>query len=127
MVTVKFFLVIRQVEWLNSEQTNVSRTISVLILRVVTDWIPNPQPLHNPEDKDRDGPRNVGLFTLQPLDPPHNPIELHSRTPFVTPNPFKHITLLFLLLLLLSGNLKGRDHFEDLAIDVIILERILKK
>jgi len=38
VVTVKFFRVIRRVYWLTGEQTNVSRTISVLILRVVT-WL----------------------------------------------------------------------------------------
>jgi hypothetical protein len=36
IITVKFFWVISRVEWLNGEQTNVSRTISVLTLRVVT-------------------------------------------------------------------------------------------
>jgi hypothetical protein len=38
MVTVKFFHVISWVEWLNGEQTNVSRTISLLIIRAVT-WL----------------------------------------------------------------------------------------
>jgi F420-0:gamma-glutamyl ligase len=38
MVAVKFFQVITQVEWLNSEQTNMLKTISVLILRVVM-WL----------------------------------------------------------------------------------------
>jgi hypothetical protein len=47
MVTVKFFRVISRIEWFNGEQTNVFRTISVLILRVVTDWIPShPKELH---------------------------------------------------------------------------------
>jgi hypothetical protein len=32
---------------------------------------------HNPEDEDGDGLRNVGLFTVQPLDPADNPKELH--------------------------------------------------
>jgi len=105
---VKFFQVISQVEWLNSEQTNVLSTISVLILRVVA-WlgiqsifcIPaqalcsllqqtqsfsryikervNPQLCHNPEDEGRDGPRNVGLFTVQPLNPADNPKKLHHN------------------------------------------------
>jgi len=35
IMSVKFFRVISWVEWLNGEQTNVSRTISVLLLRVV--------------------------------------------------------------------------------------------
>jgi hypothetical protein len=26
------------------------------------------QPLQYPEDEDRDGPRNVGFFAIQPLD-----------------------------------------------------------
>jgi hypothetical protein len=37
-VTVKFFQVISQVKWVNGEQTNMSRTISVLIFSVVT-WL----------------------------------------------------------------------------------------
>jgi hypothetical protein len=35
---LKFFKVIGRVKWLYGEQTNVSKTISVLILRVVT-WL----------------------------------------------------------------------------------------
>jgi len=38
MVTVKFLLVISRIEWLNGEHITVSRTISVLILRVAT-WL----------------------------------------------------------------------------------------
>jgi len=55
---------------LNGEQTNVSRTISVLILRVVTSVVS--VPVRAPC-----GPRNVGLFTVQPLDLADNPKELH--------------------------------------------------
>jgi len=29
--------------------------------------------------EDRDGPRNVGLFTVQPFDPSDNPKELHCK------------------------------------------------
>jgi len=35
------------------------------------------QSYHNPEDEDRDGPQNGGLFTIQPLDPVGNPKGLH--------------------------------------------------
>jgi hypothetical protein len=55
---VRFFRVISQVKWLNSEQTNILRIISAG---------------HNPEDENRDGPQNGGLFTVQPLDPADNP------------------------------------------------------
>jgi len=34
---------------------------------------------HNPEDEDRDGPENVGLFTVKPLDPADDPKELHCN------------------------------------------------
>jgi hypothetical protein len=40
----------------------------------------DPHPHHDPEDEDRDGPRNVSLFTVQPLDPAGNPKELHCNT-----------------------------------------------
>jgi hypothetical protein len=58
---------------LNGEKTNVSRTISVLVLRILK-WLefpfvsyiylpePELQPLQYPEDEDGDGPRNVGFF-----------------------------------------------------------------
>jgi hypothetical protein len=72
MATVKFFRVISQVEWLNGEQTNVSGTT----------WSSDryrDDGRHNPEDEDRDGPRNVGLFTVQPLDPADNQKELRCR------------------------------------------------
>jgi hypothetical protein len=34
-------------------------------------------PYQHPEDEDRDGLRNVGLFTLEPLDPADSQRELH--------------------------------------------------
>jgi hypothetical protein len=61
-VLMKFSRAISQVKWLSGEQTNVSKTISVLVLRV---------------DKDRDGLRNVGLLTAQPFDLADSPRELH--------------------------------------------------
>jgi hypothetical protein len=112
MIMVKFFWVISRVEWLNGEQANISRTISSLILRVMTQlgihsffYIPaealcllqqrtqslgrytkdglDPQPRHNPEDEDRDGAQNIGLFTVQPLDLADNLKELHYITVFI--------------------------------------------
>jgi hypothetical protein len=41
-----------------AKKKNVSRTISVL---------------KYPEDEDRDGPRNVGFFAIQPCDTAGNP------------------------------------------------------
>jgi len=38
---VKFFRVSSRVEWLNGEQTNISKTISVLIIRTMT-WLDQP-------------------------------------------------------------------------------------
>jgi hypothetical protein len=60
---MKFSQAISQVKWLSGEKTNISKTISVLVLRVLV-W-------------DRDGLRNVGFFTAQPFDPADNPRELH--------------------------------------------------
>jgi hypothetical protein len=45
---MKFSQAVSWVKWLNGEKTNVSKTISVLV------W--------HPEDKYRDGLRNVGFF-----------------------------------------------------------------
>jgi hypothetical protein len=53
---MKFSLAISRVKWLSGEKTNVSKTISVLVFRVLI------------EDEDRDGLRNVGFFTAQPYD-----------------------------------------------------------
>jgi hypothetical protein len=63
------------VEW---RKTNISRTMSILVLRVLK-WLEFPsvsyiyQPLQYPEDEDGDGPRNVGFFTIQPLDAAGSP------------------------------------------------------
>jgi hypothetical protein len=46
------------VEWRKNQ-----KTISVLVLRE----------LKFPEDKDRDGPRNVGFFAIQPFDTAGSP------------------------------------------------------
>jgi hypothetical protein len=39
----------------------------------------DPLPYHNPEDEDRDGPQNVGLFSVQLLDPYDKPKELQCN------------------------------------------------
>jgi hypothetical protein len=69
---------------LNGEKTSISKTISVLILRVVIVGggrerlvvTPPLAPHQHPEDKDRDGLQNV-FFTIQPLDPADSPRELY--------------------------------------------------
>jgi hypothetical protein len=55
---MKFSRAIRRVKWLNGEKTM---------------WIS----YQHPEDEDRDGLRNVGFFTVQPLDLADRPRELH--------------------------------------------------
>jgi len=40
-------------------------------------FIVDPQSCHNPEDEDKDGLQNVGLFTVQPCDKADNMKELH--------------------------------------------------
>jgi hypothetical protein len=65
---MKFSWAISQVKWLSGEQTDISKTISILILRVLV-W---PE-----EEEDRDCLRNVGLLTVQPFDPADSPRELH--------------------------------------------------
>jgi hypothetical protein len=67
---MKFSRTISRVKWLSGEKTNVSKTISVLI--ILSDQYP--------EDEDRDGLRNVGFFTAQPFDPAHSPRELHHSS-----------------------------------------------
>jgi hypothetical protein len=67
---MKFFRAISRVTCLSGEKTNVSKTISVLVLRV-------PQSDKYPEDEDRNGLRNVGLLTAQPFDPADSPRKLH--------------------------------------------------
>jgi hypothetical protein len=37
--------------------------------------------LSYPEDEDRDGLRNVGIFTAQPFDPADSPREHHTQSP----------------------------------------------
>jgi hypothetical protein len=64
---MKFSQAISWVKWLSGEKTNISKTISVLILRV----------LDTPEDEDRDGLQNIGFFTAQPFDPADNLREFH--------------------------------------------------
>jgi hypothetical protein len=59
---MKFSQTISQVKWLSREKNNISKTISVLVY---------------PEDKDRDGLRNVGFFTAQPFDPADNLRKFH--------------------------------------------------
>lgn len=44
------------IRWLNSEQTNISRTVSILVI-----W-----ELH--DDNSGDGSQNIGLFAIQPPD-----------------------------------------------------------
>jgi hypothetical protein len=61
---MKFSRAISGVKWLSGEKTNVSKTISVIVLKVS-------------EDEDRDGLRNVGFLTAQPFDPAGSPRELH--------------------------------------------------
>jgi hypothetical protein len=63
---MKFSRAISQVKWLSGEQTNISKTISVLVLGVLVC-----------EDEDRDGLRNVGLLTAQPFYLADSPRELH--------------------------------------------------
>jgi hypothetical protein len=46
---IKYPRAISRVNWLSDDETNVSRTISVLVFRVM---------------KYRDGPRNVGFFVV---------------------------------------------------------------
>jgi hypothetical protein len=62
---VMFSRAISRVKWLSREQTNVSKTIFVLVLD------------QYPENEDRNGLRNVGFFTAQPFDPADSPRELH--------------------------------------------------
>jgi hypothetical protein len=50
---MKFSQAISCVKWLSGEKTNIMKTISVLVLRVLV----------CPEDKDRDGLRNFGFLT----------------------------------------------------------------
>jgi hypothetical protein len=69
---MKFSRAISRVKWLSGEKTNVSKTISVLVL-----WVDLPYP----ENEDRDGLRNVGFFTAQPFDPADSPRELHRQSP----------------------------------------------
>jgi hypothetical protein len=57
---MKFSLAIRRVKWLSGEKTNVSKTISVLILRVLGRMFCEPL-----------------VFTAQPFDPAYSPRELH--------------------------------------------------
>jgi hypothetical protein len=68
---MKFSRAISRIKWLSGEKPNVSKTISVLVLRVLTDWYP--------EDEVRDGLRNVDLLTAQPFDPADSPRELHHN------------------------------------------------
>jgi hypothetical protein len=60
---IKSSRAISRVKWFKHEETNVSRSISVLV--------------QNPEDEDEDedgaGPRNVGLFMFKPLDAADSP------------------------------------------------------
>jgi hypothetical protein len=46
----------RDIRWLNSEQTDVSRTISILVI-----W-------ELPDDKNGDCSQNIGLFAIQSPD-----------------------------------------------------------
>jgi hypothetical protein len=61
---MKFSRAISRVKSLSDEKTNVSKTISVLVLRVL-------------EDEDRDDLRNVGFFTSQAFDLADNRRKLH--------------------------------------------------
>jgi hypothetical protein len=61
---------------------DVLKTISVLVLGVLMwIWLGTQFilfiPASNPEDEDRDGIRNIGFFTLEPLAPADSPRELH--------------------------------------------------
>jgi hypothetical protein len=79
--TAELFIGINKIDELQTDlreaARRVSRSISVLILRVLKWWSStshtglkqvyiryggDPQPLQYPEDEDRDGPRNVGLL-----------------------------------------------------------------
>jgi hypothetical protein len=53
-----------------------------LFVGFLVGWVA--QTRHNPEDEDRDGPRNGGLFTVQPLDLADNPKELHCNKKLLT-------------------------------------------
>jgi hypothetical protein len=53
---MKFSQAISQVRWFSFVETHISKTISVLVLRVQ---------FNNPEDEDRDGLRNVGFYKIQ--------------------------------------------------------------
>jgi len=57
---MKFSRAISQVRWFSFVETNVSKTISVLILRVV-----DPHQFNNLEDEDRDGLQNVGFYKTE--------------------------------------------------------------
>jgi hypothetical protein len=65
---MKFSRVISRVRWFSLVETNVSKTISVLVLKVVEIIIIIiiiiiiPDYFYHPEDEDRDGLRNVGLY-----------------------------------------------------------------
>jgi hypothetical protein len=60
---MKFSQAISQVKWLSGEKTNISKTISVLILRVLVV---------------SDDLQNVGFFTAQPFDPADSLRELQE-------------------------------------------------
>jgi hypothetical protein len=71
---MKLSRVISRVRWFNFVETNVSKTISALVLRVVEI---NSNKFYDPEDEDRDGLRNVGLYKTEPPQPADNPRKLH--------------------------------------------------
>jgi hypothetical protein len=57
--SIKFSWASSRVSWLNGEQTDILRTISVLVIR---------EPSQVPDDKDRDGSWNGGLLAIWPAD-----------------------------------------------------------
>jgi hypothetical protein len=73
---MKFSQANSQVKWLNNKETNISNIISVLILRVLImfswaiSWVKwlngekKTSAYQYHEDKDRDGLRNIGFFTV---------------------------------------------------------------
>jgi hypothetical protein len=74
---MKFSQAISQVRWFSFVETNVSKTISVLVLRVVDE-----------DDKDRDGLRNVGFYKTEPPYLVDSLRKLHY-----THSPGKHQTI----------------------------------
>jgi hypothetical protein len=68
---MKFSRAISRVRWFSFVETIVSKTVSVLVLRVVVELN------NNPEDEDRDGLRNDGFYKTEPPYPADSPRKLH--------------------------------------------------